>query len=214
MNQVISINVGLPREFEYNGRLAKSAIWKSPIDGKVHAHGVNLEGDKQADLNAHGGYHKAVYAYAVEDISWWEKEIGRSIQHGQFGENLTLCGVQVNDALIGERWKIGEVILEVSEPRIPCWRFGVRMEDKTFPKKFTQAKRPGAYLRIIKEGTLEKGDKVEIIEKPNIKLSIRDVFEIYTQSHQNASRLLEATKLSSAWISWAEETIKKHEQKA
>ena len=155
MSKVISINVGLPTEFEYKGRQAKSAIWKNPVSGKVFARGINLEGDRQADLKAHGGYDKAVYAYASEDLNWWGNEIGREIGPGELGENLTLHGVQVNDALIGERWKIGDVILEVSEPRIPCWRLGVRMEDKTFPKKFTKALRPGTYLRIKNDGELD-----------------------------------------------------------
>lgn len=208
--RVVSINVGLPKAFEYKGRQAKSAIWKSPVDGKVYACGINLEGDKQADLEAHGGYDKAVYAYASEDLAWWEQEIDRSVEPGELGENLTLCGVSVNDALIGERWKIGETILEVSEPRIPCWRLGVRMNDKTFPKKFTKALRPGTYLRIIEEGTLERGDPVEIIEKPSHALSIRDVFHIYTQTHENASKILEVSKMSDAWRRWADETIQKN----
>ena len=208
--KIVSINVGLPTEFEYKGRQAKSAIWKSPVDGKIYARGINLEGDKQADLEAHGGYDKAVYAYASEDLSWWQQEIGRAVEPGEFGENLTLRGILVNEALIGERWKVGESMLEVSEPRIPCWRLGVCMNDKTFPRKFTKALRPGAYLRIIEEGVLEKGDPVEIVEKPSHALSVRDVFQIYTQTHENASKILQASKMSDAWRRWADETIQKN----
>ena len=128
MNQttakLVSINVGTPREFEYKGRTAISAIWKSPVDGRVAAKGVNLEGDDQADREAHGGFDKAIYAYAMEDLQWWEQEIDQDIEHGQFGENLTTQGIDVNNALVGERWQIGSTVLEVSEPRIPCWRFG------------------------------------------------------------------------------------------
>ena len=116
------------------------------------ARGVNLAGDDQADRKAHGGPDKAVYAYAVEDARWWEQEIGRSLAYGEFGENLTTEGIEVNDALVGERWQIGTTVLEVSEPRIPCWRLGVRMNDKMFPRRFTEALRPGAYLRIVVEG--------------------------------------------------------------
>ncbi len=210
LGNVISINVGLPKDFEYKGRRAKSAIWKNPVDSKVYARGINLEGDLQADLDAHGGYDKAVYAYASEDLSWWEQEIGRIVEPGKLGENLTLRGILVNDALIGERWKVGEAVLEVSEPRIPCWRLGVRMNDKTFPRKFTKALRPGAYLRIIEEGGLERGDSVEILEKPNHKLSIRDVFKIYTQTHENANKILEVSKISDAWKRWADETIRRN----
>ena len=118
--RVLSINVGRPREFVYNGRPAKSAIWKLPVVGRIAARGVNLEGDDQADRKAHGGPDKAVYAYAAEDSRWWEEKLGRSLPYGQFGENLTTEGIEVNDALIGERWEIGSTVLEVSEPRIPC----------------------------------------------------------------------------------------------
>ncbi len=210
LGKVISINVGLPTEFEYKGRKAKSAIWKNPVNGKIFARGINLVGDDQADREAHGGYDKAVYAYASEDLTWWENEIGREIKPGELGENLTLKGISVNDALIGERWKVGEVILEVSEPRIPCWRLGVRMNDKTFPRKFTKVLKPGAYLRIIQEGSLEKGNSVEVIDKPDHALSVRDVFEIYTQTHANANRILEVSKMSDAWRRWADETMQRN----
>src|SRR5215208_2548192 len=129
---VLSVNVGTVREFEYSGRPAKSAIWKSPAVGRIAARGVNLAGDDQADRIAHGGPDKAVYAYAVEDARRWEQEIGRSLAYGEFGEDLTTGGIEVNDALVGERWQIGALVLEVSEPRIPCWRLGARMNDKTF----------------------------------------------------------------------------------
>src|SRR5499425_205397 len=114
--KVLSVNVGLPREFEYNGRPARSAIWKSPVAGRIAARGVNLAGDDQADRKAHGGHDKAVYAYAVEDAQWWERQIGRRLVHGEFGENLTTEGIEVNDAVVGERWQVGTSVLEVSEP--------------------------------------------------------------------------------------------------
>src|SRR5919204_6822529 len=160
IGKVLSVNVGLPREFEYNGRPAKSAIWKSPVVGRIAARGVNLDGDDQADRKAHGGPDKAIYAYAVEDARWWERTLGRSLAHGVFGENLTTEAIDVNGALIGERWAIGTVVLEVSEPRVPCWRLGVRMDDPMFPRSFTEALRPGAYLRIVAEGDVGAGDEI------------------------------------------------------
>jgi MOSC domain-containing protein YiiM len=150
--KVLSVNVGAVRAFEYDGRPAKSAIWKAPIVGRIAARGLNLVGDDQADRRAHGGPDKAIYAYAVEDVRRWEKEIGRALAYGEFGENLTTEGIEVNDALIGEHWEIGTAVLEVSEPRIPCWRLGVRMNDHLFPRRFTMALRPGTYLRIVVEG--------------------------------------------------------------
>src|SRR5260370_32901411 len=156
--KVLSVDVGTVRAFEYNGRAAKSAIWKCPVVGRIAARGVNLAGDDQADRRAHGGPDKAVYAYAVEAAGWWEQEIGRSLASGEFGENLTTEGIELNDALVGEQWQIGTPVLEVSEPRIPCWRLGVRMNDKMFPRRFTQALPPGPYLRIVVEGDRRAGD--------------------------------------------------------
>src|SRR5207253_9413835 len=164
VGRVLSVNVGPVREFEYRGRPAKSAIWKSPAAGRVAARGVNLDGDDQADRKAHGGPDKAAYAYAIEDIQWWEQQIGRSLAYGEFGENLTTEGIEVNNALVGERWEIGTTIFEVSEPRIPCWRLGVRMNDKMFPRRFTEALRPGPYLRIVVEGDVGAGDEIRIVE--------------------------------------------------
>src|SRR5262245_49839123 len=142
--KVLSVNVGAAREFEYSGRPAKTAIWKAPAVGRIGVRGVNLAGDDQADRKADGGPDKVVYAYAVEDARWWEQEIGRSLAYGEFGENLTTEGIEVNDALVGERWQVGTIVLDVSEPRIPCWRLGARMNDKLFPRRFTEALRPGA----------------------------------------------------------------------
>jgi MOSC domain-containing protein YiiM len=183
MGTVLSVNVGTPREFEFNGHAAKSAIWKSPVAGRVAARGVNLEGDDQADRRAHGGPDKAVYAYAVEDAQWWKQKIGRPFAHGEFGENLTTEGIEVNEALVGERWQIGTTVLEASEPRIPCWRLGVRMNDPTFVRRFAEAGRPGVYLRIIVEGNVGAGDEIRVIERPSHGLTIGDVSRIYFYDH-------------------------------
>lgn len=207
--RILSVNVGRPREFEFNGHPARSAIWKSPVAGRVAARGVNLDGDDQADRKAHGGPDKAVYAYAVEDARWWEREIGRTIPPGGFGENLTIEGIEVNDALVGERWQIGSAVFEVSEPRIPCWRLGVRMGDPGFVRRFTAAQRPGAYLRIVVEGDVGAGDVIDIISKPSHDLSIRDVFRIYTRDRGEVRRLIGVPAISDAWRGWAEHLLTK-----
>lgn len=207
--RVLSVNVGRPREFEFNGHPARSAIWKSPVAGRVAARGVNLEGDDQADRKAHGGPDKAVYAYAVEDLRWWERETGRTIAQGGFGENLTVEGIEVNDALVGERWRIGGAVFEVSEPRIPCWRLGVRMNDPGFVRHFTEAQRPGSYLRIVVEGDVGAGDAIEIVSKPEHDLSVRDIFRIYTRDRGEVRRLIGIPALSKAWRGWAEHLLTK-----
>jgi MOSC domain-containing protein YiiM len=205
--KVLSVNVGGVRTFDYNGRPARSAIWKSPVVGRIAARGVNLAGDDQADRKAHGGPDKAVYAYAVEDARWWEQEIGRAFAAGEFGENLTTHGIDPNQALVGERWQIGTTVLEVSEPRIPCWRLGVRMNDKMFPRRFTEALRPGAYLRIVVEGEVGAGDTIRVAERPEHDVTIRDVFRIYISDYHEAERLLAVPQMSESWRRWAQDVL-------
>jgi len=209
LGKVLSISVGGARVFEYHGRPARSAIWKAPVSGRVAVAGVNLAGDDQADREAHGGPDKAVYAYAVEDARWWEQEVGRPFAYAEFGENLTTEGVDVNGALVGERWAIGSTVLEVSEPRVPCWRLGVRMNDPAFLRRFTAALRPGAYLRIVSEGDLGEGDAIRIESKPEHDLTVRDVFRIYTRDRDECARLLAVPQMSPAWKRWAEDTLQR-----
>jgi MOSC domain-containing protein YiiM len=202
-----AVSVGRPRDFEYQGQVATSAIWKTTVPGRVPVRGVNLEGDDQADRIAHGGVDKAVYAYSIEDYRWWEGELGRSLDHAAFGENLTTEGIDLSSAVIGERWEIGSVVLEVSEPRVPCWRLGVRMEDKLFPKRFMQAGRPGTYFRIFQEGELGQGDRVRILERPDHGVTVGDVFRIYAGDRKAAGRLLEVEQLSEPWKNWARRMV-------
>ncbi|MGF1580252.1 MAG: MOSC domain-containing protein [Gemmataceae bacterium] len=211
---VLSVNVGGVREFDYHGRPAKSAIWKSPVDGRIAARGVNLAGDDQADRVAHGGPDKAIYAYAIEDLRWWEEQTSTSFSHGQLGENLTIEGIEVNEALVGERWEIGTTVLEVSEPRIPCWRLGVRMNDKLFPRRFTEASRPGTYLRIIVEGELGAGDEIRVVEKPDHDLTVRDIFRIFARDRTEVERMLEVPQLSESWRGWATDVMKKQTERS
>jgi len=205
--RVLAVSVGRPREFDYHGRPARSAIWKTPVSGRVAARGVNLVGDDQADRGAHGGPDKALYAFAVEDARWFESKEGRTFAYADFGENLTTEGIDPNDALVGERWAIGSGVFEISEPRIPCWRLGVRMNDPKFVGRFTAALRPGAYMRIVKEGDVGAGDAIEVISKPAHDLSVRDVFRIYTKDRDECARLLEVPQMSDAWKRWARDTL-------
>jgi len=207
--KVLSVNVGKRREFEYGGHPAQSAIWKSPVPGRIAARGVNLAGDDQVDRKVHGGPDKAIYAYAIEDTRWWERELGRSLSYGQFGENLTTEGIEVNDALVGERWEVGTTVLEVSEPRIPCWRLGARMQDKMFPRRFSDALRPGTYLRIIVEGEIGADDRVRVVARPKHDVTVRDVFRIFLRDRNEVERLLAAARLSESWLRWAEELLQK-----
>lgn len=164
--RVESLNVGEPRAVELKGRTIWTAIWKSPVEGRVELRGVNLAGDDQADRTVHGGPDKAVYAYAVEDIDWWEAQGRDTLGPGAFGENLTVRGLPVSEAVIGERWAIGTTLLEVAQPRLPCFKLGLRMGDPRFVKRFANANRPGAYLRVVREGEIGRADLINVIERP------------------------------------------------
>jgi MOSC domain-containing protein YiiM len=163
---VESVNVGAPRAVELDGRSVRTAIWKRPVEGRVALRGVNLAGDDQADRTVHGGPDKAVYAYGAEDTEWWEAELGAPLGPGAFGENLTVRGVPVSEAVIGERWAVGSTLLEVAQPRLPCFKLGLRMGDPGFLKRFAAARRPGAYLRVIREGDIAASDAIEVVHRP------------------------------------------------
>jgi MOSC domain-containing protein YiiM len=163
---VESVNVGLPRDVEVGGRTVRTAIWKAPVAGRVPVRGVNLDGDDQADRTVHGGPDKAVYAYGAQDTDWWEAQLGVTLGPGAFGENLTVRGIPVSEAVIGERWAIGSTLLEVAQPRLPCFKLGLRMGDPGFLRHFADAGRPGAYLRVVQEGDLGAADAVEVISRP------------------------------------------------
>ncbi|MGH3043955.1 MAG: MOSC domain-containing protein [Gaiellaceae bacterium] len=205
--RVLSVNVGLPREIEWLGRRATTSIWKEPVDGRVEVAGVNLAGDDQADRRFHGGPDKAVYAYAREDYLWWEEELERPLADGTFGENLTLAGIDACAAVIGERWAIGTTILEVAGPRTPCWKLGARMDDSEFPVWFAAAGRPGAYLRIVVEGALGRGDDVDVVHRPGHGLKVGDVAEIYHGRRSRAEELLRAPELGEEWRAWVQERL-------
>jgi len=164
---VETVNVGVPRPVEVDGQTVWTAIWKDPVEGRVPLRGVNLRGDDQADRSVHGGPDKAVYAYGAEDTEWWEAELGRPLGPGAFGENLTVRGLAVSEAVIGERWVVGSTLLEVAQPRLPCFKLGLRMGDPRFLKRFAVAGRPGAYLRVIREGDIGAGDPIDVVSRPD-----------------------------------------------
>jgi MOSC domain-containing protein YiiM len=165
--RLVSVNVGTPSPVgQWRGHTIRSGITKTPVAGPVRVAGVNLAGDDQADRTVHGGPDKAVYAYAREDGDWWADELAREIPAGMFGENLTTADVSCTNAVIGERWRVGTVELEVCQPRLPCFKLGLRFGDGRMLKRFAQASRPGAYLRIVTEGELTAGDPIEVLDRP------------------------------------------------
>lgn len=204
---VLSVNVAGPREIEWLGRRATTAIWKEPVAGRVRVGRLNLAGDEQADPRFHGGADKAVYAYAREDYDWWGEELGRTLADATFGENVTLTGVDVAGAVVGERWQLGSALLEVTGPRIPCWKLGARMEDVEFPVYFAASGRPGAYLRVVTEGEVGAGDAVEVVTRPTHRLTVGQVAAIYHGDRSRCTELLKAPELGEEWHAWVRERI-------
>jgi len=200
------VNVGTPRDVSWRGRRVRTSIWKAPVDGPVAVRGVNVAGDDQADRGVHGGPDKAVYAYAVEDYTWWSEQLGDELLPGTFGENLTIRDVNVSDALVGERWRIGTTLLEVAQPRLPCFKLGIRMGDQGFVRRFSRAERYGAYLRIVEEGHVVAGDAVEVVARPDHDVTVSLVGRAYVRDKALAHRLLAAPALPAKWRTWAEDT--------
>jgi MOSC domain-containing protein YiiM len=199
---VESVNVGEPRAVEVDGHTVWTAIWKAPVAGRVALRGVNLEGDDQADRTVHGGPDKAVYAYAAEDTELWEAELGVSLGAGAFGENLTVRGLPVSEAVIGERWAVGSTLLEVAQPRLPCFKLGLRMGDPGFLKRFAAAARPGAYLRVIREGDIGAADPIEVTTRPTHGVTSALVSRAITHAPQLLGAALQAPELPGDLRAW------------
>ena len=164
---VRSVNVGQARPLLLRGKPHQTGIFKQPVEGRVRLANDGVEGDVQADLKFHGGRYKAVYSYASEDYAWWERELGIPLAPATFGENLTLEGISTTAAKVGERWAIGDAVLEVTQPREPCWKLGAKMGDKDFPRRFREAGRAGAYLSIVQEGEVGSGDSLRVLHVPS-----------------------------------------------
>jgi MOSC domain-containing protein YiiM len=195
--RVISVNVGTPQQLSVRrGRPMMSAIVKAPVAGRVRVEGINVVGDAQADMRVHGGPNKAVYAYAREDSDWWQERLGREIPDAMFGENLTTEGVDVTNALIGERWRIGTAEFEVCQPRLPCSKLGLRFGDLKMVKAFGEASRPGAYLRIITEGEIGAGDELEITHRPDHDITVALVSDAVLLDESLLPRALSAPELA------------------
>ena len=194
MGSVLSVNAGEVCAVPW-GDLKRSAIDKRPVEGAVRVGKLGLVVDKQADLRHHGGLEQAVYAYAREDLDWWAGHLGRALRNGQFGENLTTVGVDVNKAVIGERWRIGSVLLELNAPRIPCSVFAGFIDEDKWVTRFTARGRVGAYFRVIEEGELRAGDRIEVEQRPDHGVRLEHVFRGLTGHREYLPSLLIAPQV-------------------
>ena len=201
-----AVNVGQIRSVDLGDRTVTTAIWKYPVSGRIAVYRVNLDGDDQADRSVHGGPDKAIYAYSLEDTDWWEAELGgRELGPGAFGENLSTRGIDLCDARIGDRWAVGSALLEVRQPRVPCFKLGLRMDDPLFPKRFARAERPGLYLAIIQEGAIGAGDAIEIVDRAGHEVTIALANRAFLHDRTRLPELLAAPALPLQWRSWIEQ---------
>jgi MOSC domain-containing protein YiiM len=173
--RLISVNVSRPKSVMWQGREVRTGIFKEPVQGKVRVSRLNLDGDRQADLRVHGGEDKAVYAYPVEHYAWWSAELGRKLPFGQFGENLTVEGHREDQVFIGDVLRIGSVLFQVSQPRTPCFKLGIRMGDDAFQQRFLESGRSGFYLRVLEEGELESGNPIHLESRDPRGLTVLEI---------------------------------------
>jgi MOSC domain-containing protein YiiM len=214
--RLVSVNVSEPREIEYRGQVVRTGIFKKPVSGRVGVRRLNIDGDGQADLKVHGGYDMAVYAYPIEHYPHWEKALGRdAFPHGQFGENLTVEGLLEETVRVGDVFRIGTSRLQVTQPRIPCYKLAIRMDQgMDFPKRFQDSGRPGFYFRVLEEGAIGAGDAIELLERDTQSATIAEFIEVYLRRSNNPEslrRMLAARELGDAWRDWFEKMLQKAE---
>ncbi len=213
--QLISVNVSLPADVQHGGAPIRTGIFKKPVAGPVRAGRHNLEGDGQADLHNHGGLHKAVYAYALDHYAYWREVLGREdLDHGQFGENLTISGLDESERCIGDRLQIGSALFAITQPRVPCYKLGIRLGDERMPKLFSQSARTGFYLSVLREGAIGAGDAVDVVERGYRGVAIKPLFEAYmNRGGEDASRILlralEVPELSPEWRAQIEKRLER-----
>lgn len=201
--KLVSVNVGVPREVPWKGRVVTTAIFKEPVAGRVAVRPHNLDGDRQADLQVHGGAYKAVYAYPIEHYAFWRRELPEmDLPFGMFGENLTTEGLGEADVNVGDRFRVGSAELVATEPRFPCYKLGLRFGRDDILKRFLASARSGFYFAVARAGELGAGDAIEPLSRDAYGLTIADVVRLYAHGRNDAAglrRAVEAPGLSASW---------------
>jgi len=197
--RVVSVNTGRTVEAEWAGQLGRTAIDKRPVAGPVRVGRLGLDGDDQADKANHGGPEQALYVYAREDLDWWAAELGRDVRNGAFGENIVTHGLDVSGALIGERWRLGTAVVQVTSCRIPCGTFRQWTGEKAWVKRFAAAGRPGAYVRVLEEGMVTPGDTVTVLDRPAAGVTVAESMRAYYGDRELMSRLSAVPERSAKW---------------
>ena len=211
--QLHAVNVSLPKEIVIDGERVMTGIYKEPVPGRVMLRSLNLEGDGQADLQNHGGVYQAVYFYGLEHYDFWARELGRDdLTFGQFGENFTVDGMLEEEVAIGDVYRVGGAVVQVTQPRVPCFKLAHKMASSRFPKAFLASGRVGFYARVLEEGDVGAGDPIERSRRTPSGLSIHEVIRFYffhEGGRETAERALRSPALSPGWRQGFEERLAK-----
>jgi MOSC domain-containing protein YiiM len=212
--KVVSVNVGLPRKVLFNGQIVTTAIFKDPVKGPIMLRKLNLDGDKQADLTVHGGVDKAVYSYPAEHYDYWRKQFpNMDLVLGMFGENFTTEGLMEDSVNVGDQFQMGSAKLVATQPRMPCYKLGVRFGRMEVIRQFMASGRPGIYFKVLEEGEVEAGNKIRIIRKDKNNVTVKDIVRLYiTRDHIDIETMRRATKIRALPEGWRYEFKQKIEQ--
>jgi MOSC domain-containing protein YiiM len=201
--KLLSVNVGLPREVLWHGKVVTTSIFKSPVSGRVRVTALNLDGDKQSDLSVHGGADKAVYVYPSEHYSFWRGELpGNDLPWGAFGENFTTEGLPEKAVHIGDRLRVGSAEFVVTQPRMPCFKLAIRFRRPDIVKRFLRSGRAGFYLAVVNEGAVAAGDSIELSAPGEHRITVADVVNLYTADAKNQDLLRRVSELSALPAGW------------
>ncbi len=201
--RVVSVNVGLPREVDWQGMKVQTGIFKEPVEGPVLVAPLNLAGDRQADLTVHGGLNKAVYGYPAEHYEYWRKELPEvAFSWGRFGENLTTEGLLENTLCVGDRLRVGSALLMVTQPRMPCYKLALRFGRDDMIQRFLASGRSGFYFSVIEPGELRAGSEIEIISRENYQVAVTDIVKLYLGQTDDSELLQRALNLAALPINW------------
>jgi MOSC domain-containing protein YiiM len=211
---LVSVNCGLPRQVLWHGRSVTTSIYKEPVKGRVALRTLNLDGDRQADLSVHGGLSKAVYCYPAAHYEYWKKELpGRELPLGSFGENFTVAGLVEDSVHIGDRFAVGSAEVVVTEPRLPCYKLGVRFESDEMVKRFLASRRSGFYVAVVREGEVGAGDKIVLTSREPISVPVPWITRLYVAKRYNAAdiadvqRVLRTRALPDSWKEYFRERL-------
>ncbi len=201
--KLISVNVGLPREVTWKGKTVTTGIFKEPVSERVMVRSLNLDGDRQADLTVHGGLDKAVYVYPFEHYDYWQSELpDTELTPGIFGENFTITGLREEEVNIGDCFGIGNVTLMVTQPRLPCYKLGIRFGRPDMVKQFLASRRTGFYFRVLQEGEVGAGDTLEMVSRDDNNITVADITQLYVREEDNPDLRQRAAQLEALPKSW------------